>query len=213
MTLPPFQYLTQDLAVMSHEQLAKRACAAGVGWIQYRSKRDDRTIVQQDALAVREVCREYGAICIINDFVEIALAIGADGVHLGAGDMPPALARQRLGSSAIIGATANTVEDIEQHLAADVSYIGIGPFRHTHTKTNHGPVLGLPGCRKLIDQVGGRVPVVVIGGVTPADVQDLLALKAAGIAACSAAHPLESQTPITQFLSACEGVNHVVNCR
>ncbi len=160
---------------------AARACAGGVRWVQLRVKNTPYEQWKQLALETQAVCRAYGATFILNDNPGLALEIGADGVHLGQQDMPPAEARALLGPDGIIGGTANTFAHIEQLVAAGVDYIGLGPLRFTSTKEKLSPILGLEGYATLLTQcraAGFTTPVIGIGGVKLADVA---ALRAAGL--------------------------------
>jgi thiamine-phosphate pyrophosphorylase len=122
---------------------------------------------------------------LINDRVEVAAAVGADGVHLGKQDMAVGLARRKLGSDRIIGGTANTLEDIREHCRQGADYIGLGPYRYTTTKKNLSPVLGLGGYQRIMDQLyreGISLPVVGIGGIGREDAAVLLEAGLYGIA-------------------------------
>jgi thiamine-phosphate pyrophosphorylase len=160
---------------------AELACRGGVRWVQLRVKNLSAAAWQQRALDVQAVCRHHGATLIINDNPALALALGADGVHLGKQDMNPAEARALLGPGFIIGGTANTFADIEGLVAAGVDYIGLGPFRFTATKEKLSPILGLVGYTEIMAQyraAGFTTPIVGIGGVELADIP---ALRAAGL--------------------------------
>ena len=125
------------------------------------------------------------AIFIIDDHVELAQKLHADGVHLGLKDMPVAEARQVLGEEFLIGGTANTFEDIVRHWQGGADYIGCGPFRHTDTKKNLSPLLGLEGYARLMKQMqeaGIPLPVVAIGGITRADIPAIMETGVRGIA-------------------------------
>jgi len=175
--------------VAASADAAELACRGGVRWVQLRVKNLPAAEWRQRALAVQAVCRQHGATLIINDNPALALAIGADGVHLGQQDMPPAEARALLGPEFIIGGTANTFADLEGLVAARVDYIGLGPFRFTTTKEKLSPILGLAGYAKLLAQcraAGFRVPIVGIGGVELADVAALLATGLHGVAVAGA---------------------------
>lgn len=168
---------------------AERACAGGVRWVQLRVKNTPYPAWKQLALDTQAVCRQYGATFILNDNPQLALEIGADGVHLGQQDMSPAEARQLLGPAFIIGGTANTFAHIEKLVAAGVDYIGCGPFRFTTTKQNLSPILGLEGYEILVAQhlaAGFTTPIVSIGGITLADVAPLLAAGLHGVAVSGA---------------------------
>lgn len=131
------------------------------------------------------MCRHYGATLLINDNPRLAQEIGADGVHVGAADMPPAEARAMLGPTFIIGGTANTFAEVQRHAAAGVDYVGLGPFRFTRTKENLSPILGLAGYAEILRQcqaAGLTVPIIGIGGITLVDVGALLANGLHGVA-------------------------------
>ena len=108
-----------------------------------------------------------------------------DGVHLGKTDMPPMQARAILGGKPIIGVTANTFSDILSYSGMDIDYIGLGPFRFTSTKKDLSPILGLDGYRSIMQQCvaeGIFIPTVAIGGITEADIDDVMATGVSGIA-------------------------------
>ena len=136
------------------------------------------------------MCREEGAVFLIVDHPNLVPALGADGVHLGKNDMPVAEARTIVGPRAIIGSTANTLEDILAAQAAGADYIGLGPFRFTTTKERLSPVLGTEGYRRILGayramELGRHLPVVAIGGITDADIPAIMQAGAAGIALSS----------------------------
>ena len=157
----------------------------GGRWIQLRMKgRPPEEIVRRgrDMLAL---CRSYGALLIVNDDPRIAAETGADGVHLGQGDMPPAEARRIVGEDAIIGSTANTFEQIAARNDLQTDYIGLGPFRYTTTKQNLAPVLGAEGYRHILSRMretGIGLPVVAIGGIEIGDTDTIMRTGATGIA-------------------------------
>lgn len=166
-------------------EAAELACQGGVRWVQLRVKNQPYASWKQLALETQAVCRRYGATLLINDNPRLAQEIGADGVHVGAADMPPAEARAMLGPAFIVGGTANTFADVQRHAAAGVDYVGLGPFRFTRTKENLSPILGLAGYAAIIRQcraAGLTVPIVGIGGITLPDVGALLATGLHGIA-------------------------------
>jgi len=148
----------------------------GGRWVQLRMKEAAHPDIVQTGKLILPLCRKYGAVFILNDHPELALEIGADGVHIGKNDISPVQARNMLGWDKIIGCTANTFEDIEQLSGYPIDYIGLGPFRFTSTKKNLSPVLGVEGYRRIFAQMqehGIRIPVTVIGGITWADVGPL----------------------------------------
>ena len=143
-------------------------------------------LLEETALAVQEMCREYGAIFIIDDNVLVAKRINADGVHLGRNDMPVSQARKILGEGFIIGSTINSFDDLSSVLRdARPDYFGCGPFRFTSTKKNLAPVLGYEGYRILTEKMhkaGIHIPVVAIGGIRKDDVPHILECGVDGIA-------------------------------
>jgi thiamine-phosphate pyrophosphorylase len=164
---------------------ADMACVRGISWIQLRVKNLPYPQWKELALATQQVCRRYNATFIINDNPTLALELGADGVHLGKQDMPPAEARALLGPGFIVGGTANTFADIEALVAAGVDYIGLGPFRFTTTKENLSPILGLEGYQQILAQcraAGVTVPIVGIGGIGLDDLEPLVDAGLYGVA-------------------------------
>ena len=183
MHISTLQYITTS------PEGAERACRGGVRWVQLRVKNQPYAIWKQLALETQAVARRYGATLLINDNPRLAQEIGADGVHLGQADMPPAEARAMLGATFIIGGTANTFADVQRHAAAGVDYVGLGPFRFTSTKEKLSPILGLAGYADILRQcraAGLAVPIVGIGGVMLADVPALLETGLHGVAVSGA---------------------------
>ena len=113
-TISNFHYITQDIDELSHVELIELACDAGIDWIQLRVKSKTDAVCKQIALEAKTICAKYGAALIINDNVELAMEIDADGVHLGKEDMSPLEAREILGDDFLIGGTANTIDDIKK---------------------------------------------------------------------------------------------------
>jgi thiamine-phosphate pyrophosphorylase len=182
-----FQYLTQDLPDITHPELAEIACKSGIRWVQLRVKNHEYTDWLQIAKEVRTITSKYNAFYIVNDNVEIALEVNADGVHLGSNDTPIEMAREILGEEKIIGGTANSLEDILSLQAMGVDYIGLGPYAYTSTKEKLSPVLGLNGYAKIFSEPSLiKVPTIAIGGIKTADVQALLQTGIYGIAISSA---------------------------
>lgn len=160
---------------------ARMALEGGCRWIQLRMKGAASSLIAEKGKQLRELCDRFGATLILDDHTELVEAIGADGVHLGKNDMPVEEGRRLLGSGKIIGATANSFDDIVRAARAGADYIGLGPFRFTTTKEKLAPTLGLEGYRRIMarcDAEGITLPVVAIGGITA---EDIPALKAAGI--------------------------------
>lgn len=194
-------YITQDVAGADHAELAKRACSAGVEWVQLRVKNRSYNDWLEIALRTEMICRHHHAKFIVNDHVGIAKAVKADGVHLGKSDMEPREARKELGPDLIIGGTANTYSDIERLASQNVDYIGLGPFRFTETKENLSPVLGLEGYEKIIVECkrsGITIPIIAIGGIKVEDVKALMEKNVHGIAVSSAINLAENTSDIVK---------------
>ena len=136
------------------------------------------------ARMARRVCDEFGALCIVDDRLDIALAVGADGVHLGQDDLPIEDARAVLAQVAwdrpfLIGISTHDTEQVRAAVASGADYLGFGPVYATASKANPDPVQGLAGLRAAV-AAAGDVPVVAIGGITP---ETAAAVAAAGAAA------------------------------
>lgn len=172
----------------SYLEQIKAVVLGGGNWVQLRIKDASVEKIEQLAVEAMSYCMDNGATFIINDHVEIAAKIGADGVHLGKNDMSPDQAREILGPQAIIGGTANTFEDIQSLVNMGVDYIGLGPFRFTETKKNLSPILGTKGYQSIIDQckdAGISIPIIAIGGIVPDDFRELFKTGIHGIAISS----------------------------
>jgi thiamine-phosphate pyrophosphorylase len=176
--------------IATNAATAEKACQGGVDWIQLRLKNVSYEEYYTVAKEVKEVCSRFNAAFIINDNVELAISIGADGVHLGKEDMSPLEARKLLGPDRIIGSTANTEEDILRLSGQPISYIGLGPYRFTNTKQNLSPVLGIEGYHRifslLTEQSVYIPPVIAIGGIVEDDIASLLAARCYGVAVSGA---------------------------
>ena len=182
-------YITQDIQGKTHWQLAEEACKAGADWVQLRVKGKDYKEWKYIAQKTQEICVKYNAMLIINDNVELAQEILADGVHLGKTDLKPNDARNILGKNFIIGGTANTFEDIMRMQPEEVDYIGLGPFRFTATKEKLSPVLGIKGYEQIIKECRRKsikIPIIAIGGIEQEDVTELMSTGIHGVAVSSA---------------------------
>lgn len=179
------QFITNPASADDAARQSADALRGGCRWIQLRWKDASAGQLAEAARAVAPLCRRHGAIFLLDDHVELVAECEADGVHLGKNDMPVAEARRILGPTRIIGATANTPDDIFAAAEAGADYIGYGPFRFTTTKKNLSPVLGLEGYRKAVDACRTRgiaLPIVAIGGITAADIPAIMATGVDGIA-------------------------------
>lgn len=202
-----FQFITHFNERHTCLDSVRLALEGGCRWVQLRMKNVSDDEFRSNAVAARDMCRQAGAVFIIDDNVELAKETGADGVHLGKYDMPVSEARKYLGDGFIIGGTANTFEDILDHSRNGVDYIGCGPFRFTATKERLSPVLGLEGYRDIIGRMkeaGIDIPVVAIGGITRDDISDIMATGVSGIALSGAVlrarNPIEETREIIKIL-------------
>jgi len=185
MQISRFHYLTQDLPDISHQELAEIACKNGIRWIQLRVKNKPFEDWLQIAKDVKQICNHFQTTLIINDHAEIAKAVDADGVHVGKNDVSVLVARKIVGESKIIGATANTLEDILAHQKNGVHYIGLGPYKFTKTKEKLNPILGLEGYSIIQQSNNSSIPIIAIGGIQLEDVQPLMNTGVHGVAVSS----------------------------
>lgn len=182
----PVMCITQDGLPLTHAAQAARLCAAGARWIQLRVKNAAPEAWVETAREVVAICHAHGALCIVNDNVDIALAAGADGVHLGKSDPDWRQARSCLGPLCLIGGTVNNVDDADHALAAGcLDYVGVGPLRFTRNKQKLAPLLGFDGVIACIVRLE-NLPAWVIGGVEATDLPALRAVGAAGAAVSGA---------------------------
>ena len=170
----------------THAELAAAAAAGGANVIQYREKRpiSTREMIRVAGL-MSLACQDLGASLLIDDRVDVAAAVGATALHLGRDDLPPEVARQILGPDAIIGGTANSVEEAVKVAMQPVDYLGVGPVFGTTSKGNRAaPMLGLERFAEICAAVDK--PVIGIGSITVDRVADVLAAGAYGVAVLSA---------------------------
>ena len=179
------QYISQGNTAQEQLSNITQVLDAGCTWVQLRFKNASATEVQVLAEQVKTITEKYKATFIINDHTHIAKAVQADGVHLGLSDMSVTEARSIIGSNKIIGGTANTVEHVQKRIQEKCNYIGLGPFRFTHTKKNLSPVLGLQGIEDIIKHISllqKSIPVYAIGGITQEDITAIMQTGVFGIA-------------------------------
>ena len=199
------QFITHYTERYSHLDSVRIALEGGCRWIQLRMKEASPENILPIAKEAMNLCRKYDATFIIDDYVELAKQIGADGVHLGKKDMPITEARKILGKDFIIGGTGNTFEDVQMLHQAGADYIGCGPFRFTTTKKNLSPILGLEGYQQIISQMKENnisLPLIAIGGITKKDIPSLMQTGINGIALSGsilrAENPIEEMKEIIQ---------------
>jgi thiamine-phosphate diphosphorylase len=154
-----------------HESIARASLRAGARIIQLRDKSSSPAELEAAGRALRTLTRDFGALLLVNDDPRLALAIGADGVHLGPDDASPQQARAILGSGSVIGVSCGTVEEAQRAFAAGASYIGAGAIFGTATKADAGDAIGLESLRAIA--AATPLPVAAIGGVEAANIAQL----------------------------------------
>jgi thiamine-phosphate pyrophosphorylase len=161
------------LSGLSHADQVARLIEGGATLIQLRDKHAAPRDFYREAAAALQVARDHHACLVINDRVDIALAIKADGVHLGQTDLPPAIARKLLGPAAIIGFSTHNPAQLKLAIGLPVNYLAFGPIFQTSTKENPDPITGLLTLRELAGSKG-PMPLVAIGGITSANASQAL---------------------------------------
>ncbi len=198
-------YLVTDRSLSlgrSTVDIVRAAVAGGVTCVQLREKSCTTGEFVAQARAVRELLAGTGVPLIINDRVDVALAVGADGVHLGQSDMPLRDARAILGPTRLIGISAECVDDAVRAAADGADYVGISPVFPTPTKTDTALPLGLDGIRAIRTRI--RIPLVGIGGIGPANAAEVIRAGCDGIAVVSAivsaADPCKAARELTTII-------------
>lgn len=157
------------------------AVACKVGVVQYRNKNAETRGMYEEALRLREICRD--TVFLINDRVDIALAADADGVHLGQSDMPCPAARKLLGPEKIIGITVHNLSEAQQAQDVGADYLGVSPIFPTATKTDAGKPAGISLIEEIRDHVD--IPLIAIGGINHSNAVDVIKAGADGLCAIS----------------------------
>ena len=202
------QFITHYSEKYTYIESARMALEGGCRWIQLRMKDTDTSLVEDTAIVIQKMCKDYGATFIVDDHVLLAKKINADGVHLGKNDMPIAEARKALGNSFIIGGTVNSFEDILNTLQSTTpDYFGCGPFRFTATKKNLAPILGCEGYQAIVEKMKNmniNIPLIGIGGIEKSDIPMLLESGLTGIALSSsilkACNPIKEMRDIVEMI-------------
>jgi thiamine-phosphate pyrophosphorylase len=165
-------------------EIVSAAVRGGASVVQLREKACSTRDFIEQALAIKEFLRERAVPLIINDRVDVAQAVKADGVHLGQTDMPLETAKKILGDSMVIGISAESLQDAIEAEKGGADYLGVSPIYATPTKTDTAPPLGLKGLRKIRKAV--KLPLVGIGGLTRENSSDVIRNGADGVAVVSA---------------------------
>lgn len=190
-----------EISGLSHAEQVTRLIAGGARLIQLRDKHSSPRDFYQAAADALQVARSHGAQIIINDRVDIAIALGADGVHLGQTDLQPEAARRLLGAKSLIGYSVHNLAQASAAAALPIDYLGIGPVFLTLTKERPDPVVGLEGVRRTRQTIG-RIPLVAIGGIALDQTASVLGAGADAVALISALFevPLEITTRTAKVL-------------
>ena len=186
-------YAVTDRAWLKGQTLAQQveqALLGGATMVQLREKQLDLPHFRREALEIQALCRRYGVPFLINDNVDLARDIGADGVHVGQEDMEAGLVRQKLGPGKILGVSAHSPEEALRAQAAGADYLGAGAVFHTGTKSNVS-TLSYDTLRDICAAV--KIPVVAIGGISEGNI---LQLKGTGIAGAAVVSALFGQPDI-----------------
>lgn len=185
MFLPKIYPITDArLTNLTHAAQVEKLIAGGAKIIQLREKCDAPRNFYASAKDALEIARRHGVKIIINDRVDIALALKADGIHLGQNDLPPEQARKILGKNAIIGFSTHNVEQARLAVKLPIDYIAVGPVFVTQTKENPDKVVGLENLKKVHEAVGD-FSLVAIGGINSANLPDVLTAGADSAAVIS----------------------------
>ena len=181
-------------------EVLREAGQAGVKLAQYRNKTGSMRHGYEVARILREIAKEWGMMFFVNDRCDLAMAVEADGVHLGQTDLPLALARKVVGHDMLIGASTHNTEQVQKATEEGADYLGFGPIFPTDTKLNHDPVVGIQGMKRIRGLTS--LPVFAIGGITPEFVTELCQAGANGVAVASGILAAgDRQEAFTQFLN------------
>lgn len=190
-------YLVTDRPLSLGRDIAwvvEEAVKGGATMVQLREKDIDTREFIELACRLQPILKSNGVPLIINDRVDVALAVDADGVHIGQSDMPYEIARRLLGPDKIIGLSVENMDEVREANSLDVDYIGVSPVYATATKTDTAPPFGLEGLREAVRL--SKHPAVAIGGMNARTAADALATGVDGIAVvsaiCSAQDPQEA---------------------
>ncbi|MEC4889618.1 MAG: thiamine phosphate synthase [Nitrospira sp.] len=180
-------YLILDPSISPTKSLSdalRQAAQAGVRIVQYRNKTASMKEAYEEALPLRKLAGELGVLFIVNDRCDLALAVDADGVHLGQGDLPLDLARKVMGPDKLVGISTHNPDQVRAASAGKPDYLGFGPIFKPGSKQDHDPVVGIDGLRAIRDLTS--LPIFAIGGITVGNVGEVMKAGANGVAVISA---------------------------
>jgi thiamine-phosphate pyrophosphorylase len=165
-------------------EVMRTAAEAGAVLFQYRNKTASMKDAYMEALALRDAAAKAGVLFIVNDRCDLAMAVDADGVHLGQQDLPLDLARKVMGPKKLIGISTHNAEQVREATAGKPDYLGFGPIFTPGSKQDHAPVVGLEGLRMIRSLTA--LPVFAIGGIHIDQVDEVMRAGADGVAVISA---------------------------
>ena len=199
MDVPRLHVIT-DETVQSryrHAELARLALAGGADAVQLREKRPWHTRELLDiGRKIARICREANACAVIDDRADVALAVGAGGLHLGRNDLDIATARRIVGRTVLIGGTTNSYDEALTVAETDVDYLGVGPVYGTRSKANPAPVMGLDELSRIAQ--GTSKPIIAIGGITVSRIPETMQTGVHGVAVLSAVVAAEDPAGATR---------------
>ncbi|TOO70859.1 thiamine phosphate synthase [Vibrio parahaemolyticus] len=186
----------QDLPTLKH--VVRKAVEGGVTMVQVREKHGDVREFIERAQAVKTILEGTGVPLIINDRVDVALAVDADGVHLGQSDMPATIARELIGPNKILGLSIENEEQLAEADSLPIDYIGLSAIFVTPTKTNTKKHWGIDGLKMALETTS--LPIVAIGGINESNIPQLSATGVHGLALVSAICHAENPTKAAEYL-------------
>ncbi|GAK86008.1 thiamin-phosphate pyrophosphorylase [Vibrio ponticus] len=192
----------QDLATLLH--VIEQAVAGGITMVQVREKHGDVRAFIERAMAVKQILQGTGVPLIINDRVDVALAVDADGVHLGQSDLPARIARKLIGDDKILGLSIENEDQLKVADQLPIDYIGLSAIFATPTKTNTQKHWGIEGLKLALNQT--NLPVVAIGGINLSNIRQLSATGVDGLALVSAiSHANDPKQATADILTLMQG--------
>ncbi|WP_394156799.1 thiamine phosphate synthase [Vibrio campbellii] len=186
----------QDLATL--KRVVRKAVEGGVTMVQVREKHGDVRAFIERAQAVKDILKDTNVPLIINDRVDVALVVDADGVHLGQSDMPATIARELIGPNKILGLSIENEEQLTEADSLPIDYIGLSAIFATPTKTNTKKHWGIDGLKMALETTS--LPIVAIGGINESNIPQLSATGVHGLALVSAICHAEDPKAASEYL-------------
>lgn len=199
--------LPQDPATIEKVRVA---LDCGIGWIQYRQKGVAKKDIYLEAKALCSLTKSYGAILTINDYVDIALAIGAEGVHIGQDDLPVREVKRIVPNEMIVGVSTHSLREALDAERAGADYIGFGPVFMTDTK-DAGQPKGINGTLEISQRI--HIPIVAIGGINKENVLELLRAnrRIQSVALSSGIFKGNVRQNCTELLNSLKALSEIIN--